>query len=107
MNPGELNQTISIETSTSTTIAGRSSMSWGAPVTGIRAKVEQIDGTRYLKEEELIDKALYRIKLWDNAYSDNIRITWGALILTPIRPLTRNPGNSNMNEVVILAACKK
>lgn len=106
MNPGELNRIISIETATETLAAGRTSVTWGSPVS-VRAKVTQIDGTRYLSEDELKDKAVYKFLLWDNGYSDNIRITYGTLVLTPIRPLTKNPGTANMNEVTIIAATKK
>lgn len=107
MRVGQLNRIISISTLTTTMDAsGDVTETWGTAVT-VRAKVTQVDGTRYLTEGELIDRAVYKIECWDNNYSDNIKITYGALTLYPIRPITRNPGTSMLNEITILAATKK
>jgi hypothetical protein len=108
MNLGELNRIISIQTlSTSTDANGDVTETWGTAAT-VRAKVTQIDGTRLLNENELIDRAVYKIECWDNSYSDNIKITFGTIVMYPIRPITRNTGSgSKLNEIVIYAATKK
>jgi hypothetical protein len=72
----------------------------------VRAKVTQIDGTRYMTMEELKDREVYEIELWDNDWSNNICITFGTKVLYPIRPLTRNAGAGNRSVVKILAATK-
>jgi head-tail adaptor len=105
MDTGKLNRFITIQTLISTEVDGHSSESWSDADT-VRASVVQVDGSRYLKEEELIDRAVYKIICWDNGYSDNIRIGLGSENLFPIRPITRNPGSSNLNEIVIVAATK-
>lgn len=106
METGLLNRQILIQTITTTENNGDITqvLSVGDIV---RANVIQVDGTRYLSENELIDRAVYKITLWDNSYSDNLKITYGSLVMYPIRPITRNPGKSMMNEIVILAATKK
>ena len=106
MNTGKYNRIITISTCTTSESSGDVIETWSTPVS-VRASVEQVDGTRYLKEDELIDRAVYKVKLWDNSYSDNIRVVYGALILYPIRPITKNPGTSFLNECVILMAVKK
>jgi head-tail adaptor len=107
MNTGQYNRIITISTLTTSESSGDVTETWGTPVS-VRASVEQIDGTRYLKEDELIDRAVYRIKCWDNSYSDNIRIVYNTLTLYPIRPITKNTGKgSNLVECVILCAVKK
>lgn len=105
MNPGQLNRTITIQTLVVTEVDGHSTESWSLAET-VRAKVTQIDGSRYLKDDELTDKQVYKIECWDNNYSDNIRIGYGTLNLIPIKPITKNPGTSALNEVVIIAATK-
>jgi hypothetical protein len=61
-----------------------------------------------LAESELIDRAVYKIRCWDNSYSDNLKITYGTIVMYPIRPITRNAGGgSKLNEIIILAATKK
>jgi head-tail adaptor len=106
MNSGQYNRLITISTCTTSETSGDVTESWSTPASA-RASVEQIDGSRYLKDNELIDRAVFKIKLWDNSYSDNIRIVYGTLTLYPIRPLTRNPGTAMVNEVTILCAVKK
>jgi hypothetical protein len=106
MNTGKYNRIITISTLTTSESSGDVTETWSTPVS-TRASVEQIDGTRYLKEDELIDRAVYKVKLWDNSYSDNTRVVYGTLTLYPIRPITRNPGTSFLNECVILMAVKK
>lgn len=105
MNPGELNRIITIQTLVVTEVDGHSTESWSLAET-VRAKVEQVDGSRYLKEEELIDKQVFKIICWDNNYADNMRIGYGLLNLFPIKPITKNPGTSALNELVIIAATK-
>lgn len=106
MRTGDLNRIITISTFTTSVSNGDVTEVWSTPAS-VRAKVTQIDGTRYLKEDELIDRVLFKIECWDNSYSDNIRIVYDSLTLYPIRPITRNPGSSKMNEIIILAATKK
>lgn len=105
MNPGILNRSITIQTLVSTEVDGHSVESWSLAET-VRASVTQVDGSRYLKEDELIDKQVFKILIWDNNYTDNIRIGYGDLNLFPIKPITKNPGRSGLNEVVIIAATK-
>jgi hypothetical protein len=107
MNTGALNSNITIYTKSDSTSSGDVTESWGTGA-AVRANVVQVDGTRYLKAEELVDRAVYKITLWDNSYSDNIKIVFGSLTLYPIRPITRNPGKgSKLNEIVILTATRK
>lgn len=106
MKTGELNRTVTIKTYSESIVSGDVSGAWSTGDT-VRAKVTQVDGTRYVSAEELIDRAVYRVELWDNNYSDNIQITYGSLVLYPIRPITRNPGKSFLNEIVIYCAVKK
>jgi hypothetical protein len=106
MNSGKLNRIITISTKSESDSGGDITETWGTAVT-VRASVTQIDGTRFLKEGELVDRALYKIECWDNAYSDNIKIVYGSLTLYPIRPITKNAGGSGLNECVIYAAVKK
>jgi hypothetical protein len=108
MNTGQYNRIISIQTlSTSVDASGDITETWGTAAS-VRAKVTQIDGSRYINESELIDRAVYKLELWDNSYSDNLKITYGSIVMYPIRPITRNAGvGSKLNEIVILAATKK
>jgi hypothetical protein len=106
LNIGELNKTIAITTLTETVSSGDVTQV-DSLVEVIRAKVTQLDGSRYVNADELIDRALYKIECWDNNYSNNIKITYGNLVLYPIRPVTRNRSNgSKLNEIIILAATK-
>jgi hypothetical protein len=106
LKTGELNRIIGISTKSETITSGDITEVWGTAAS-VRAKITQIDGTRFMTEAELVDRAVYKIELWDNAYSDNIKITYGSIVLFPIRPITRNPGRSFVNEIVIYAATKK
>ncbi len=107
MITGELNRQISIQTKSESESSGDVIETWGTAAT-VRAKVTQIDGTRFIKDNELIDRAVYKIECWDNSYDDDIKITYGTIVMYPIRPITRNPGNgSKLNEIVIYAATKK
>jgi head-tail adaptor len=107
MNTGQYSRIITISTLTTSESAGDTTEIWSTPVS-VRASIEQVDGTRYLKEDELVDRAVYKIKLWDNSYSVNIRIVYNTLTLSPIRPIKINPGsNSKLNEAEIICAVKK
>lgn len=109
MNTGSLNRIISITTLTETVSSGDVTQV-ETVLTGVRAKVRQIDGSRFMDSDELKDKVVYELRIWDNAstpYSDNIKITYDSKYLYPIRPITRNPGTSNLNELIIIAATKK
>lgn len=101
-----LNDIITISTQTSTTdVNGDVSVTWSTPVT-VRADVIQTDGARYLKEEELSDRVVYRMILFDNNYSNNIKIVYNGLTLYPVIPITKNQGKSLLSEIVIIAATK-
>jgi hypothetical protein len=72
-----------------------------------RAKVTQIDGTRLLKDDELIDRACYKIECWDPGCSNDIQIIFEGKYLYPIKPIVRNPGKGNFtSEMLIYAASK-
>jgi len=106
MRVGEFNTTITITTITETESDGDVTQVETSET--VRAKIAQIYGTRYLKEDELVDRVLYKIKCWDNDYNDNLKITHNGMTLYPVRPITRNKGSgSKVNEIVILAATKK
>jgi head-tail adaptor len=105
MKTGSMFQNITIKTLTTTVTGGDSVETWSAG-DAVRANVEQVDGTRYLKENELIDRAVYKIELWDNDYSDNIKIEYSGLTLYPVRPLTKNADKSTRVVVKIIAATK-
>jgi head-tail adaptor len=105
MNTGRMFQNIIIKTLTTTVTGGDSVETWSIG-DSVRAHVEQVDGTRYLKENELIDRAVYKIELWDNDYSDNIKIEYEGMILYPVRPLTKNADRSTRVVVKIIAATK-
>lgn len=106
MKTGELNRVITISTKSETESSADVTEVWSTPVS-VRAKVTQVDGSRYSVDSELIDRALYKIECWDNNYSDNIRIVYDSLTLYPIRPITRKYENSSLKECSILAAVKK
>lgn len=72
----------------------------------VKAIVKNIDGTRYLKAEELIDRAVYSVECFDNSFSNNIKIGYGSLILYPIRPWTKNHDRSMMVIAKIIMAMK-
>jgi head-tail adaptor len=105
MNPGILNRIITIQTSVDTETNGHSEMSWSVAET-VRANVTQIDGSRFVNDEELKDRVIYKIICWDNGYDNNIRIGLDNLILFPVKPITANPGSSNLSEIVIYACTK-
>ncbi len=107
MNTGELNRIISIQAKSESESSGDVTETWGTAAT-VRAKVTQLDGMRFMSESELVDRALYKIECWDNSYDDDIKITYGTIVMYPIRPITRNAGNgSKLNEIIIYAATKK
>jgi hypothetical protein len=90
---------------TSVTTGGDTVETWDAGVTR-RAKITQIDGTRYLAVDQLIDREVYKIELWDNAIAANIKITFGTKTLYPIRPVLRNPDCSMRDIVTVIMATK-
>jgi hypothetical protein len=105
MTFAKYNKDITISTRTDSETSGDVSESWSTPVV-VRAKVTQIDGSRYLREEELIDRKVFKIECWDNDYDNDIRIGFGDYTLYPIRPITKNPNGSFLNECLIYAATK-
>ena len=105
MKTGKLFEIIKIHTLTSTENGGDVTEVWDEG-TECRAKVTQIDGSRYLMASELVDKEIFEIELWDNDWSSNIAITYLGKTLYPIRPVMRNADASKRNIVKILAAIK-
>lgn len=105
MKTGELNRIVTISSLTEVTVNGDVTATWSG--VDVRAKVTQVDGSRFFKDEELKDVATYKIECFDNSYPDNIKLIYNGVTLFPIRPITRNPGKSNLNELVIYASTKK
>jgi hypothetical protein len=106
MTTGELNRPITIKTITTVTTSGNDVESKSTGVT-VRARVRQLDGSRFLNVAELTDKAVYEITTWDNSYGMNIEITYGSLTLRPLRPPTVNPDASGRDVVSIIAVTKR
>lgn len=106
MKTGKLNRWITITTFSEVVASGDVTVTWGDPE-DVRASVTQVDGTRFTREGELVDKAFYKIICWDNGYSDNIKIEYDNQTLYPVRPITRNEGSSNLKEIIIYASTKK
>ena len=106
MNIGELDKIIQIATLTETIVSGDATQV-EAPTETVRAKITQLDGSQFTDMTELIGKIVYKIQTWDLNWSHNIKITYGDLVLYPIRPITRNIGaGSKISEVTIYAAAK-
>lgn len=101
-----MNRFITITTFTESVSSGDVSVTWGTP-TDVRASVTQVDGSRFLREGELVDKVIYKIVCFDNSYSDNIKIVYDGETLYPVRPIMRNEGSSNLDELIIYASTKK
>lgn len=106
MKTGTLNRWITITGFSELVVNGDVTPTWGDPET-VRASVTQVDGSRFMKEGELVDKVVYKIECFDNSYSDNIRIEFEGQTLYPVKPIVRNPGSSNLVELLIYASAKK
>jgi head-tail adaptor len=106
METGKLNEWITITTFSEVVTSGDVAVTWGDPE-AIRASVRMVDGQRFMREGELVDKVIYKIECWDNAYTDNIKIEYEGQTLYPVRPIMRNEGASNLNELIIYASTKK
>jgi head-tail adaptor len=104
LRTGELNRVISIQVITETIASGDVTQVLSAAVS-VRARVRQIDGTRFMTQEELLHKNVYEIVTWDNDYSTNLKITFGSLTLYPIR-VTVNPDRSSRDIITIIATTK-
>jgi len=74
--------------------------------TTVKAIVKHLDGTRYLKAEELIDRSIYSVECFDNNFPNSIKIEYGGLTLYPIRPWTKNQDRSMMIIAKIIMATK-
>ena len=61
----------------------------------------------FISCEKDLESILRKLFIDSRPYSDNLKITYGPIVMYPIRPLTRNTGESKLNEVIILAATKK
>jgi len=105
MRTGNLFQTITIKVITETVTSGDVTQVLSAGVT-VRAAVKQIDGTRYLASEELVDREVYEIITWDKSLGSNLQITYGTKTLYPILPPTVNADKSYRGTVKIIAATK-
>jgi len=105
MRTGRLSQQVTIKTLTTSVSGGDVTETLSSGVT-VRASVRQIDGTRYLKMEELVDKEVYEIITWDKSLGNNIQITYGSKTLYPIRPPTVSSDRSSRGVVKIIAATK-
>jgi len=105
MRTGLLNTTITIKECTTSVTAGDVAETWSAGET-VRAAVRQIDGTRYLKSEELVDREVYEIQTWDKSFGNNLKITYGSKTLYPVRPPTFTSDRSFRTIVKIIAATK-
>ena len=107
MKTGELNSAISIyELSTTTDASGDITETWTLNGT-VRAKVTQLDGSRFINVAELVDKVVYKIETWNNSYAANLRIVYGSLALYPMRPPTINSDRSGREVITIYAVTKQ
>ena len=107
MSYAEYNRVITIAEYAETVTAGDVSQGYGTTAE-VRCKITQVDGARFLKEDELIDRALWKIECWDEGWSNNIKIVFEGQTLYPVRPPTRNPGKGNFaGEMIIYAATKR
>jgi len=80
----------------------------GTIYSDIHCSVTQIDGTRLLKEDELIDRQLYKIECFYEGWTNNIQILFEGKYLYPVRPITINPDKLSLVPVCqIYAATKK
>jgi len=104
MNTG-FNSTITIKEITEATSSGdvTTTLSTGETV---KCHIEQIDGRRFLNQNELADLETYKIICFDNSYTNNIVITYGSLTLRPIQ-MIRYSGRSCTNELKIIAVVKR
>lgn len=107
MKTGELNSSISIyELSTATDASGDITETWTLAGT-VRAKVKQLDGSRFINVAELVDKVVYKIETWNNSYAVNLKIVYGSLTLYPMRPPTINSDRSGREVITIYAVTKQ
>ncbi len=105
MRTGRLTGRITIKYKSESEDSGDITETWNDGGT-VRASVRQIDGTRYLKEEELVDREVYEIITWDKGLGSNLQITYGSKTLYPIRPPMVNADKSSRGVLKIIAATK-
>jgi hypothetical protein len=106
MTIGELDRIITVSTLTMSESGGDASESWGVAVS-TRAKVTEIDGSRYLKDDELIDKNVLKFEFWDNSYGQNIRIVYDSKTYYPVRPVKKVRDDSYLTICEVIASTKK
>jgi hypothetical protein len=106
LKTGDLNRIITITTFSESVTNGDVTVTWGTPET-LRASVTQVDGSRFVRDGELVDKSVYKIVCWNNGYTNNIKIEYDGETLYPIRPIVENPGKSNLDEITIYASHKE
>jgi hypothetical protein len=77
----------------------------GTPVSQ-RARVTQLDGMRYMKNEELADRVIYKVETYANNFGNNFFITYNGVNLYPVRPATVNQDPASRRDMfsVIVAA---
>lgn len=105
MNTGLFTTNVTLQTMTASVDSGDRDETWDAGVSR-RVDIKQIDGTRYLAVEQLTDREVYRVRLWDHDIAPNIRIVYGSKTLYPIRPVLRNTDRSLRNVVTLIMATK-
>lgn len=107
MKTGELNSTISIyELTTATDASGDITETWTLAGT-VRAKVKQLDGTRFINVAELVDRVIYKVETWNDSYAADLKIVYGSLTLYPMRPPTINSDRSGREVITIYAVTKQ
>jgi len=105
MRTGRLNTTITIYTLTTAVSGGDVTETWSSG-DSVRASVKQINGNRYLKDEELVDREVYEIETWDKGYGNDLKITYGSKTLYPIQPPHFGSDRSYRSTIKIIAATK-
>jgi hypothetical protein len=105
MRTGNLFDIITIYTLVETTVSGNDVETWGTGVE-CRAEVNQISGSRYYSVDQLVDREVYSIKLWDNSWDSKIKIVYNGKTLYPIMPPRRVKDNSQRGVVEIITATK-
>ena len=96
---------ITIKTITESETSGDITPSLSAGDT-VKCHIRQIDGRRYLSQEELVDLDTYEIRCFDRSYTNNIVITYGSLTLRPVK-MFREGGRSCTAELKIIAVTKR
>lgn len=105
MRTGKLNTTITIEQLISSVDSSGDTHEAWTPVITLRAKVEPVDGVRFLNVGELVDKVIYRVEAWGD-YGYNVRILYDDMTLYPLRPPTVTRDRSQRKKYVVFVTTK-